>query len=346
MTTPNPPRGGLGWSDDQLARGRRLVHDLDHARFELGDLAIEIAGPSKARGHRDGSYAVLANFASEIGMGGEDLARFRSVASAWPPDERIEGATWTLHRSVANRPDRHAVLADFIAEARREGFNPTRSRLIERLRQPERRRDESEWDYWIAGIARGTVGWVSAATGEKLPWTLQRRREIALVLAVEAGQLGEGHGLGEVLDGDEALMGEVLAVGDVLPAMREAFGTWVARVDGDDVADAAIDPGRLPDVEALAILWRAMLHWSMTPDGQTGWAQVVAALQRRIPDPDTATASPLDAVEFARHLARVAVACLLSGREDLRSPAAGMLDGANEVIRLVQELVERAEPEP
>ena len=230
MPRRKPSPDCLPWSDEQAARGRRLATDLDAARFGLGDLAIEIAGPSRGRGERDGSYAVLARFAETIGLSGEDLVRFRSVASAWPGIERIEAASWTLHRTLRNQPDRHAVLADFIARAHREGFNPTRTRLVAELRDRQRPPAVENDDelYWTDQIGRGTARWVSRLTGEPLPWTLQRRRAVALVMVAEAVTLsGEKPRTAEALEGGEVLMGDLLAVADVLRRCgRRSAPTW------------------------------------------------------------------------------------------------------------------------
>lgn len=116
-------------SDADLAQGRRLVADLDTAQWELGDLARRVAGPTPPRGRHDPHRAALNEFAEAIGIAPTRLAEYRAVASAWAPDERIEGASWTLHRGLVGRPDRAEHLAAFLAACRAEGVAPTRDRL-------------------------------------------------------------------------------------------------------------------------------------------------------------------------------------------------------------------------
>ena len=326
-----PTRVGLPWSDCDVAEGRRLVTDLDRSKFALGDLAIRVAGPSPGRGQRDGSYALLAQFAEAIGVSGESLSSYRAVSTAWPDETRIEGATWTLHRALVNREHRLDELADFIAAARRDGFVPTRTALVKRLREASSDKlDEADPFYWTKLIARAKAAWVSRSTGDLLPWTLARRRDIALLVVLETAMSGLGEAgarLDGILTADESLMADVLAAADVLPPMRDAFATYVARVDGPDVADSVVDPGRLPDVEALAVVWRAMLAWSSTREGSDGWLHIASSLFRRFDD--LKGSNPLAALK-AWHMS--VLATMLTGDEDLMEGATAALDELSAAI--------------
>ena len=126
----------ITWSDDDLAEGRRLVEALDGSQWALGDLAIRVAGPAQTTHARDGSVARLSFFADAIGLHHEQLNRYRSVATAWPPERRVPGASWTLHRTLAPLPpeDRFTILAEFMAACELGGAKPTRDRLLDKLR--------------------------------------------------------------------------------------------------------------------------------------------------------------------------------------------------------------------
>jgi len=124
----------LNFTDEDLAEGRRLVAALDGSQWALGDLAVKVAGPSSFTHAHDGSTARLSFFADEIGLHYEQLGRYRTVASAWPPETRVPGASWTLHRTLAPLPERHLLLTEFIMACEAGGARPTRDRLLAKLR--------------------------------------------------------------------------------------------------------------------------------------------------------------------------------------------------------------------
>jgi len=126
----------LEFDEDDLAEGRRLVAALDGAQWELGDLAIKIAGPAKNTRARDGSIAKLSVFSDAIGLHYEQMNRYRSVATAWPPEQRVPGASWTLHRTLAPLPerDRFTLLVEFISACEGMNIKPTRDLLLTKLR--------------------------------------------------------------------------------------------------------------------------------------------------------------------------------------------------------------------
>jgi hypothetical protein len=126
----------IDFDEADLAEGRLLVTTLDGSQWALGDLAIRVAGPGAQTHAHDGSTAKLSFFADAIGIHHEQLARYRSVASAWPPDTRVPGASWTLHRTLAPLPadDRRTILVEFIAACELGGTRPTRDRLLSKLR--------------------------------------------------------------------------------------------------------------------------------------------------------------------------------------------------------------------
>jgi hypothetical protein len=63
----------------------------------LGDAALEIA-PMGADSAHNGRDALLAQYADEVGIGAGSLIKYRQVADAWPPETRVLGASWTVHR--------------------------------------------------------------------------------------------------------------------------------------------------------------------------------------------------------------------------------------------------------
>jgi len=117
------------FSDAELADGRRAVAALDSAQWDLGDLALRVAGPVPPRGAHDPNRERLASFAEAIGIAPKRLAGYRSVASAWSPEDRLPGAAWSLHRGLAGRADRVEALTGYLALCREEGAAPTRAGL-------------------------------------------------------------------------------------------------------------------------------------------------------------------------------------------------------------------------
>src|SRR4051794_15588495 len=70
----------------------------------LGDAALEIA-PMGADRSNNGRDALLAQYADEVGIEPNSLRLYRQVASAWPPDTRVSGTSWTVHRTLMGRPE-------------------------------------------------------------------------------------------------------------------------------------------------------------------------------------------------------------------------------------------------
>lgn len=63
--------------------GREAVREHDRQQWVLGDLAVEVAALGRTR-NRTGAYALLKQWASDIGMQFETVRAYRSVAAAWP----------------------------------------------------------------------------------------------------------------------------------------------------------------------------------------------------------------------------------------------------------------------
>lgn len=118
--------------DEKVARGRALVTEINDRKWELGDLANEVC-PSAGRGaHNDG---LLWRFAEEIGVTPSSLNEYRRVATAWPHPTRVGSQTWTTHRLLAEREDRHEIIAEQVWT-----YNSLSERLG-RLPNPSRGRD-------------------------------------------------------------------------------------------------------------------------------------------------------------------------------------------------------------
>ena len=94
--------------NEKVARGRRLVTEINDRKWELGDLANEVcpAGPHGA--HDD----VLRDFADEIGVSRASLHTYRYVAAQWPDVTRVTSQTYTTHKMLAAREDRHEIIAE------------------------------------------------------------------------------------------------------------------------------------------------------------------------------------------------------------------------------------------
>jgi hypothetical protein len=95
-----------------VKEGIALAKQGAEARWGLGDNALKVA-PIGQDGAHNGSADKLEQYASEIGVEYETLRRYRQVSASWPPETRVSGASWTLHRELLNNasPDEaHATM--------------------------------------------------------------------------------------------------------------------------------------------------------------------------------------------------------------------------------------------
>jgi hypothetical protein len=117
----------------QVAEGKRLVAAEGDAKWGLGDLALEVA-PMTEPGPNNNSQAALTKFADEIGVEFSTLREYRRIAHEFPPATRVAGASWSVHRELANIQDAHKWIKDLVKqgkatvdEARKiTGVKPTR----------------------------------------------------------------------------------------------------------------------------------------------------------------------------------------------------------------------------
>lgn len=81
-----------------VADGKRLVKQEGNAKWELGDLALEVA-PIGDSGVNSGVLATLDEFAGDIGIAPGTLRQYRSVASAFPKHRNL--ASWYVYVEMA-----------------------------------------------------------------------------------------------------------------------------------------------------------------------------------------------------------------------------------------------------
>lgn len=101
----------MSYTLDDVARGRELVAALGRSQWALGDLALKVAPAGINGAHND----VLDKFSEEIGTDADQLRQYRWVAAAWPPVTRVTGATYSMHRELANNPSRRELMAEYMA---------------------------------------------------------------------------------------------------------------------------------------------------------------------------------------------------------------------------------------
>jgi hypothetical protein len=83
----------------RLSRAQRVLLGPEDEKFALGDLLC---------GVEEGQFGQLAD---EIGhnLTAANLKSYRDVAQAWPPEQRA-AASWTVHRTLKNMPNRFGVI--------------------------------------------------------------------------------------------------------------------------------------------------------------------------------------------------------------------------------------------
>jgi hypothetical protein len=96
------------WSE-LVAEGRRLITMEGDIKWQLGDLALEVA-PMGGTHATNGATEKLERFAEEIGVEYEALRKYRRVAAAWPDGKRFPSAAWSVHDILAGRPDRFRLI--------------------------------------------------------------------------------------------------------------------------------------------------------------------------------------------------------------------------------------------
>lgn len=94
-----------------------LVEGQTRAQFQIGDWALEIEPIQLRGGHHSVSAlaptgAVLHRFAETIGVPFKTLETYRYVSSRWPRDTRVPHVSHYVHRILASREDRVAVIAN------------------------------------------------------------------------------------------------------------------------------------------------------------------------------------------------------------------------------------------
>ncbi|MEV5856932.1 DUF6192 family protein [Streptomyces anulatus] len=101
------------FSDRQWGRfvrqGRDLVEEETRIQFALGDLALKML-PFQGRGGNQGVFSVLDRYADQIGSNVHTLMELRKIAHDWPPQERVPGVAWCVHRAFASLDDRFEVI--------------------------------------------------------------------------------------------------------------------------------------------------------------------------------------------------------------------------------------------
>ncbi len=103
----------MPFTERQVERGRRLVANLTKARWELGDLALEVAPDVDASLEWVTSPAKkeLEDFAEEIGLSYDHLRRYRRAAQVYPKpsspgakDGRRSDVSWEVHQEFIGHP--------------------------------------------------------------------------------------------------------------------------------------------------------------------------------------------------------------------------------------------------
>jgi hypothetical protein len=95
--------------DELVAEGRRLVAQEDDVRWQLGDLALEVA-PMGDSGVNTGVMDKLRKYAEEIGIEADTLDWYRKTSHAWPGETRVSPVTWSVYKLLAWRDDRRELI--------------------------------------------------------------------------------------------------------------------------------------------------------------------------------------------------------------------------------------------
>jgi hypothetical protein len=126
---------------EQNSNNRWLMGDALLAEFPIQDHRDVMVSIWKGEEAKVRPY--LEAVARRTGMGVGTVASYRSMASCWPPDQRVVGASFAQHRIVSPRNDRVAVLQQAVKDGLscdalrlRLGLEP--GKTTKRTRQRER----------------------------------------------------------------------------------------------------------------------------------------------------------------------------------------------------------------
>lgn len=122
-----------------VAAGRKAVAREADAKWELGDLALEVE-PKGKRGAHTGALERLREYADEIGIEPDQLRQYRDVAAAWSDATRVASASWSAHRELMAEPDRAKYLRDLAKRQPPEGYGAWTVNAIreDRGKRPQR----------------------------------------------------------------------------------------------------------------------------------------------------------------------------------------------------------------
>src|SRR5437879_5380126 len=108
----------------------------DERRWQLGDVALEVAPVPKERASRaliEEAQKPLGRFAAEVGISVNVVKDARRTAAAWPRTERDFSQSYSRHKALVLLPDRF----ERIREPRRvpspPGFTEGQQRAVERV---------------------------------------------------------------------------------------------------------------------------------------------------------------------------------------------------------------------
>ncbi len=113
----------MGFTDKDVAYGRRLVAELGERKWQLGELALKVVPNLKVGGfHSPDHDQVLIRFADKIGVPHPTLWEYRRMAQVWPAATRVPDISYSMHRVLMGNSDREAVLKAYMASTDRPSY--------------------------------------------------------------------------------------------------------------------------------------------------------------------------------------------------------------------------------
>lgn len=131
----DPTLRRTGLSHDQLRHLRSLIEQRGRIAWQIGDILVAAYGaPGPAVTH-DGTSRRLEVLGEELGCSASWLTACRAAAAAFPERERRPSVAWSVHRHLAARHDRVALLDRFVTACERDGATPSLRLLTDWLDQ-------------------------------------------------------------------------------------------------------------------------------------------------------------------------------------------------------------------
>jgi len=161
-----------------VARGKKIITRMSDAKWELGDLAVQVFPPRNRGRNQVSRYREMLQFGRDIGMDvPARIEQYRNTSIAWPRAQR-RAASWSTHWLLNGHPQRFELMHD--------GMRFTEAQNVRVRRGPVSRKKRGPFDAirWL-GSAESFTKSAAAVLGVTDPTPDQLKEVDRIVSAIE-----------------------------------------------------------------------------------------------------------------------------------------------------------------